>query len=111
MKKILIVLFVFTSISLANHSCLIDPVKQKCDGWEANDYFEETIEALHLKAQEFLTNPNKATCLAYKNAYLDYLDELKEWKVCYEYHGLGNAYQSQLDAIEATIDSLDCDQF
>ncbi len=111
MKKILTVLLVFTSISLANQSCLIDPVKQKCDGWEANDYFEETIEALQLKAQEFLNNPNKTTCLAYKNAYLDYLDELKEWKVCYDYHGLGEAYETHLEATEQTINNLDCDQF
>ena len=111
MKKILFVLFVLSFTAISHQSCLIDPVKQKCDGWEANEYFAETIENLGVKAQEFISNPTKSTCVAYKNAYLDYLDELKNWRECYEYHGLGNAYQTQLDAVESTINSLDCDQF
>jgi len=92
------------------NSCIaVDPVKEKCQDWEADEYFAQTIENLSIKAQEFALNPNKTTCLAYKNAYLDYVEELRDWRVCYDYHGLGNEYEAQIDLIEDTINNLDCD--
>lgn len=108
-QKILTGLALLSIVFLFNCCIVVDPVKEKCEDWAADEYFAATLDNLYIKAQEFISNPNKTTCLAYKNAYQDYLDELKDWQICYEYHGLGDAYESQLDAIESTINSLDCD--
>jgi hypothetical protein len=104
----LAVLTLFTAVLL--FSCSGNSLEERCGpNWSPAVELEKEINDLNAAIEAYSQNPTTATCEAYKQAYLDYLDALREWEDCYVYAYSRDEFNQIIDSAEEAINQLDCD--
>ncbi len=108
MKQFLVLLLFVLVIGM--NSCKKDAVDPAiCSQVWATEVVDE-LNAVSAAANAYASNPNHETCVAYKDAYQDYLDALKPFLKCTSYTPQQKAeLQDAIDQAEADIETL-CDE-
>lgn len=110
MKALLSILLfsLFTGMLLLG-SCGKSDLDKRCgSNWSPATELEQEINDLNNAVITYGQNPTPANCEAYKQAYLDYLDALKEWEDCYVYSGLQDDFKQSIADAEAAVNALEC---
>ena len=102
-QKLLACLFVVCVIISAGCNKGSDPVS--CN--YATE-LEAQATALTNAATVYGNDPTTANCNAYKNAYQDYIDALKGYEDCATTAGTHAEWQSAIDALQASLDTIQC---
>jgi len=103
-----IVLFVFSLFILG--SCgSSDPLEERCgSNWNSSVELEQEINNLTDAIVLYSQDPTKENCEAYKGAYQDYINIIKEWEDCYIYAGQQASFNQSIAEAQASIDDIDC---
>lgn len=111
MKKSTLFLFMsIFAISLFWSCGSSDPLEDKCGtSWSPADELQDEITALTNAATVYGQNPTIENCEAYKDAYQDYLDEIKDWEDCYVYVGQQAEFNQAIADAQASLDAFECD--
>lgn len=81
----------------------------KCgDNWVASQEFQDELEKLTEAAQTYGMDPTTENCEAYRAAYLNYLDEVRDFEECYIAVGQQQAFLDAVNAAEMAINDLQC---
>lgn len=87
-----------------------DPLEDRCGAnWAPATELQDEIEALTNAATVYGQNPTIENCEAYKAAYQDYLDEIKDWEDCYVYVGQQAEFNQAIADAQADLDAFECD--
>ena len=82
---------------------------RRCENnWTPNAELQDEIQAVIDAAVKFGEDPTTENCNAYKEAALEYLDEIKEWEECYIFIGQGQEYQDAIEDAERDVENIDC---
>jgi hypothetical protein len=83
-------------------------IEEKCENWSASEEFQDELNAITTAATNYGQNPTKENCEAYKEAYLDYIDALRDFEDCYTFYDLDEEFSQLLDESEASVNNIDC---
>ncbi|MEM9548361.1 MAG: hypothetical protein AAGA77_20425 [Bacteroidota bacterium] len=80
-----------------------------CDNaTEVNNAIADEAQAVTDASTAFANDPSDANCEAFKNAYLDYIDVLRDLQDCANQAGVGDTWQTTLDQAETAAEALLC---
>ena len=83
-------------------------LEKKCENWSASVEFQEELSSVNNAAVTYSQNPTTENCEAYREAYLDYIDALRDWEDCYTFYDLDDEFNQALDDAEEAANNLDC---
>lgn len=102
-----LILALFTTVLML--SCSGNSLEERCGAnWNPSLELEEEITNLQNTTIAFTQDPTTENCEAYKEAYLDYIDGLRDWEDCYIHIGQQVEFNQALDNAQANVESLDC---
>lgn len=78
------------------------------DSIAVNNEISDEVEAISDAVNAYINDQSEANCQALKNAYQDYIDELKSLQDCANDAGVGAEFAQSLVDAEASIDDLIC---
>lgn len=70
--------------------------------------FQDDLNEVSSASTAYAMNPTPANCQAFKTAYLDYINALKNWRDCAIAGNVLDQYQQSLDAAEAAVNNISC---
>lgn len=109
MKKSLFYLSFLLIGSLAFLSCSGNSLADRCGpNWSPAVELEDEINDFTQALTAYSQDPTTANCEAYKEAYLDYLDALRDWEDCYIYAYSEAEFNQVIDDAEEAVNELDC---
>lgn len=90
-------------------SCGGNSLEEKCGpNWSPATELEQEINDLNAALLAYSQNPTTETCEGYKEAYLDYLDALRDWEDCYIYSFSRDDFNQAIDDAEEAINNTEC---
>ena len=86
-----------------------DDISSKCgNNWNASIELEDEIDALAEASQAYAMDQSTANCEAYREAYLDYLNTIREFEECYIHVGQRQAFLDAVEQAEMDINDIEC---
>lgn len=109
MRKSIYFLSLIVVSALALYSCSGNSLADRCGpNWSPYVEIEDEINAYTTALTNYSQDPSTENCEAFKEAYLDYLDALREWEDCYVYAYSQEEFNQTIDEAEDAINELDC---
>jgi hypothetical protein len=109
MKKSIYFLSIVFISALMFYSCSGNSLADRCGpNWSPAVELEQEINAYTAALTAYTQNPTTANCEAFKDAYLDYLDALRDWEDCYIYAYSEAEFNQAIDDAEDAINELEC---
>ena len=104
-----ILLLMALSIIVLSSCVKKDPLADRCgNNWAPATELEKEINDLNNATMTYAQNPTNENCEAYKEAYLDYIDAIRDWEDCYIYVGLKDEFEQSIDQLEEAVQGIDC---
>jgi hypothetical protein len=76
--------------------------------WSPAVELQDELNALSAAINAYGLDPTTANCNAYKQAYLDYLNAIKEWEECYIYVGQQQEFLQAVEEAEQEVNDIEC---
>lgn len=109
MRKSIPFLTLVLFITVLFLSCSGNSLEERCGpNWSPAVELEQEINDFTNALTVYSQDPTTANCEAYKDAYLDYLDALRDWEDCYVYAYSAAEFNQVIDDAEDAVNELDC---
>lgn len=83
------------------------PLGNNCSG-SITTAFSNELNAVTAASTAYANDQTPANCQAYKDAYLDYIEAIRDWEDCAVAGNILGQWQQSLDAAEASANSIQC---
>lgn len=109
MKKVLLYSSIALLFSVFLFSCSGNSLAERCGAnWSYSAEIEQEINNLSAALTTYSQNPTTENCEAYKEAYLDYLDALRDLEECYVYTFSQDEFNQFINETEEAVNAIDC---
>lgn len=85
-----------------------DPINNCGNNWSPAVELQDELNALTEAIQVYSLDQSVENCNAYKQAYLAYLDAVRDWEECYIYVGQQQEFLQAVEEAEQEINDIEC---
>lgn len=76
--------------------------------WSPAVELQDELNALSAAINVYSQDPTVENCNAYKQAYLNYLDAIRDWEECYIYVGQQQEFLQAVEEAEQDVNEIEC---